>query len=130
METTRTQLAVIPKEKGCGDADPRLYVGAPTGQVWVCDSLTGERQSLEPRLDLRDHSPTGFGWGYGGSGPAQLALAILADVTGDPELALSLYQDFKWECIAKLPQGQPWTLHQLRIRAWLAARANVQVHSG
>ncbi len=34
---------------------------------------------LGPRLDLANHSPDGFSWGYGGSGPAQLALAILAD---------------------------------------------------
>jgi len=34
---------------------------------------------LAPRNDLFDHSPSGFEWGYGGSGPAQLALALLAD---------------------------------------------------
>jgi hypothetical protein len=34
---------------------------------------------LPPRLDLFNHSPAGFDWGYGGSGPAQLALAMLAD---------------------------------------------------
>ena len=28
------------------------------------------------------HSPTGFEWGYAGSGPADLALNILADVAG------------------------------------------------
>jgi hypothetical protein len=39
-------------------------------------------RKLDPRLDLYNHSPTGFAWGYGGSGPAQLALALLADVLG------------------------------------------------
>ena len=39
----------------------------------------GVRRPLNPRYDLRNHSPTGFAWGYLGSGPAQLALAILAD---------------------------------------------------
>ncbi|HMF28341.1 MAG TPA: DUF6166 domain-containing protein, partial [Candidatus Cybelea sp.] len=34
---------------------------------------------LPLRLDLYNHSPDGFEIGYGGSGPAQLALAILAD---------------------------------------------------
>lgn len=29
------------------------------------------------------HSPTGFEWGYGGSGPAELARCILIDVLGD-----------------------------------------------
>jgi hypothetical protein len=40
-------------------------------------------EALPLRLDLANHSPTGFEWGYGGSGPAQLALAICADVLGD-----------------------------------------------
>ena len=51
-----------------------------------------------------NHSPDGFNWGYGGSGPAQLALAILLKFT-DKDTALYFYQDFKWEVIAKLPQG-------------------------
>jgi hypothetical protein len=29
-------------------------------------------RSLDPRHDLRNHSPDGFEWGYGGSGPAVL----------------------------------------------------------
>ena len=40
----------------------------------------------------------------GGSGPAQLALAILADHLGDDEQALNLYQRFKWAVIAELPK--------------------------
>lgn len=36
---------------------------------------------LALRQDLLNHS-AGFEWGYGGSGPAQLALAILADFLG------------------------------------------------
>ena len=46
------------------------------------------------RLDLRYHSPDGFEWGYGGSGPARFVFAILADAIGDRE-AQRLYQDFK-----------------------------------
>jgi hypothetical protein len=64
---------------------------------------------LNPRLDLYNHSPTGFEWGYCGSGPAQLALAILADHLGDDEQAFNLYQRFKWAVIAELPRKR-WTL--------------------
>jgi hypothetical protein len=39
-------------------------------------------------------------WGYGGSGPAQLALALLADVFDDDGLDLRYHQDFKWKVIA------------------------------
>jgi Family of unknown function (DUF6166) len=89
------------------------------------DQKTGERlvyrigdgfcTALSPRLDLRNHSPTGFNWGYGGSGPAQLALAVLADHLKDEEQALKLYQDFKLKVIATLPQAEPWTLHPEQI---------------
>ena len=33
------------------------------------------------------HSPTGFEWGYGGRGPAELALNILPAATGDRDFA-------------------------------------------
>lgn len=38
------------------------------------------REPLRQRIVY--HSPTGFEWGYPGSGPADLALNILADVSG------------------------------------------------
>ena len=75
---------------------------------------------LEPRLDLRSQSPTGFAWGYSGSGPAQLALAILADAIGDDEIALRHYQMFKRHIVAKLPQGRPWTLSVDAVREVVA----------
>ncbi len=80
----------------------------------------GSRHPLDPRLDLRSHSPTGFQWGYGGSGPAQLALAILADHLGDDEQARELYQDFKLQVIARLPQEQGWVLTPEQINDDLA----------
>ncbi|GIW55354.1 MAG: hypothetical protein KatS3mg082_1758 [Nitrospiraceae bacterium] len=64
---------------------------------------------LNPRLDLVTHSPTGFEWGYLGSGPAQLALAILADHLMDDQKALAIYQEFKRDVIAHLPRGG-WNL--------------------
>ena len=69
---------------------------------------------LNPRLDLRNHSPTGLEWGCGGSGAAQLALAILADHLGDGEQALNLYQRFKWAVIAELPRKR-WILASREI---------------
>src|SRR5947209_8602479 len=71
----------------------KTYIGTPhrqsgSGQslVTVCDGQKSEPLPL--RLDLFNHSPTGFSWGYGGSGPAQLALALLADALGDYEVAV------------------------------------------
>jgi len=72
-------------------------------------TVTVDGRRLNPRFDLWNHSPSGFEWGYVGSGPAQLALAILADHLGDDQEALNLYQRFKWAVIAELP-GRGWML--------------------
>lgn len=45
------------------------------------------------------HSPDGFEWGYGGSGPSDLALSILVDAVGSVQ-AEEHYQGFKWAFIA------------------------------
>lgn len=49
------------------------------------------------------HSPTGMEWGYGGSGPADFALNILALFT-DATTAELLHQAFKWKFVAGLPE--------------------------
>jgi hypothetical protein len=89
----------------------KRYQGTRMGQV---AEVTVNDQPLNPRLDLRNHSPNGFEWGYGGSGPAQLALAIMADYLADDDKALSLYQLFKWQVIAILPH-QGWSLTSSEI---------------
>ncbi|CCV16350.1 DUF6166 domain-containing protein [Mesorhizobium sp. STM 4661] len=71
---------------------------------------TGQVRGLDPRLDLRNHSPDGLAWGYPGSGLAQLALAILCDALGDDERAERLYQRFRDVIIARLDRDRPWVL--------------------
>lgn len=60
---------------------------------------------LDPKQSqaVRNHSPDGFNFGYGGSGPAQLALAILLDYIGKPPHA-ALYQAFKFKFIGSMPE--------------------------
>jgi hypothetical protein len=74
----------------------------PHGVVCTINGGTASSRPLPLRLDLWNHSPTGFEFGCGGSGPAQLALAILADCCGD-ELAVTFHQLFKRAVIARLP---------------------------
>jgi Family of unknown function (DUF6166) len=76
--------------------------------VHVIDEC-GDSSLLSVRLDLYRHSPSGFEYGYGGSGPAQLALAILADCMSD-DIAISCHHKFKWKVIAKLDRSAPWVL--------------------
>lgn len=85
----------------------KTYEGRRQGYAVV---VTVNGRPLNPRLDLWNHSPTGFEWGYCGSGPAQLALAIVADHLADDRQALDVYQRFKWAVIAELPRSRSWTL--------------------
>lgn len=58
---------------------------------------------------VKNHSPDGFNWGYGGSGPAQLALAVMLELYPQ-RIALSKYQTFKFNTIAILPVGQDFDI--------------------
>jgi hypothetical protein len=69
----------------------------------------GYRKTLKLRLDLVEHSPTGFCWGYNGSGPAQAALAILADYFDD-RTALARHHLFKSAVIAKLATDEDFEI--------------------
>lgn len=79
---------------------------------------TGEKLGPARSLRLVNHSPDGFEWGYAGSGPAQLALAILLDFTGNEELAVARYQTFKQVCIAQAPE-KGWMLSGEILGQWL-----------
>ena len=63
------------------------------------------------------HSPTGFEWGYAGSGPADLALSILVDYLGNEEAAEDLRGVFKEEVISRLP-STAWMLTEDALAAF------------
>ncbi len=97
----------------------RVVAHPPTFNEYAVSVLiAGETaEPLDPRYDLRNHSPDGFCWGYTGSGPAQLALALLADAVGS-DVALKLYQRFKDAEVARWPQNRDWTYTRSQARAW------------
>ena len=74
-------------------------------------------------LLLRKHSPTGFAWGYEGSGPAQLALAVLLDATQCEDAALELYQAFKRTYVARWKTDEPWQMAHIDILRWVIGTA-------
>lgn len=116
----------------------------PQDESMIVVEDAGQRnRRLDLRLDLMNHSPTGFSWGYAGSGPAQTALAILADFfAGRPTpkdhvalddlgpywpskaktegdyLALQLYMRFKFEIIATFPMQEGFNITADRISEW------------
>lgn len=86
--------------------------------VTVTEDNETRKLDPKPSQKINNHSPDGFSWGYGGSGPAQLALAILLDAY-DEELAKNLYQDFKWDVIARFPMERGFILALDEIELWI-----------
>lgn len=61
------------------------------------------------------HSPTGMSWGYGGSGPSDLALSLLTEVIG-LEKAEKCYQVFKSEVVSLF--SDRWKITTDEIQDW------------
>ena len=72
-----------------------------TRQVFINGILLNPERSQK----IWNHSPDGFAWGYCGSGPAQLALAILLEFIKEENIVICLYQDFKFDVIADLKEN-------------------------
>lgn len=73
---------------------------------WETKTVTINGYVLDPRYSqsVYNHSPDGFNWNYNGSGPAQLALALLLEICTKEDACL-YYQEFKRDIIAALPAG-------------------------
>jgi Family of unknown function (DUF6166) len=98
------------------------------GTAFVRIATNGELWRLSLRLDLCSHSPSGFEWGHTGSGPAQLALAILADALRHDPSAIGLHQPFKFEVIAALPREEPWHMTTDEVLQKAAAISELPLH--
>jgi len=83
--------------------------------------VTVDGKKLTPRLDLKSLSKAGFEWTYEGAGPAQLALALLADHLGDDRAVLAGYERFMREVVAHLDNA--WRLTSADIDAALGRRS-------
>ena len=87
------------------------------GQVHVL--VIDERRGQHPLPHFVRHSPSGFEWGYSGSGPADLARSILAEHLGGHIAPVPrIYQLFKFTVIARLPR-EAWTLTHDEVALWL-----------
>jgi len=92
--------------------------------------LVADDDGVRPLRHFVRHSPTGFEWGYLGSGCAELARCILLDhyrveQADDPWTDDGLpvsYQAFKQDVIARLPRSGSWSLTSGEIRRWVQAQ--------
>jgi hypothetical protein len=89
--------------------------------------LVVDRDGAAPLRHHVQHSPTGFEWGYAGSGPAELARCILIEhfdlheeVERDRDLMLPVsHQDFKFENVATL-ERDGFVLSDETVGEWVA----------
>lgn len=111
-----------------------LGVGSLEEVGLICERRSDGRLATNIPQAFVWHSPTGFECGYGGSGPADLALNVLASLVplgsdgaegwrifdGQRISATAglLHQEFKDAFIARLPK-QGGTVPIADIRAWL-----------
>jgi hypothetical protein len=102
-----------------------LYLtrGGRWNQLALHPSLTDAARPPGRRL----HSPDGFNWSYGGSGPAELARHLLWHATGRVELLdrPDLYQTFKRRYV--VAWEATWMIAGDEIREWVAAHDRGQV---
>ena len=85
-------------------------------KIFVTQNNKRSELRIEPSLRVWNHSPSGFNWGYGGSGPAQTSLALLLDALGDQERAVNLHQSFKFRVVADWPSDSNWTITDEEIK--------------
>ena len=107
METNSTTdpRAVVQdaSERWQASADCVEYVGMRVDGTPVVLNLTAhERLSPNRSLGLVRHSPAGFDWGYVGSGPAQLACALLLDYTDNETVAQQHHIQFRDDVVSQL----------------------------
>src|SRR5258707_14830374 len=109
-------ISTTPERSGASGAGGavKTYIG---GRSLAGAEVTVDGRKLDPRFDLKRLSPAGFEWTYEGNGPAQLALALLADHLGDDRRALALHERFMRHVIADLDNS--WELTSADIDAAL-----------
>ena len=91
-----------------------------TGRVF-----SGEREVLpKDSLRIRNHSPTGFAWGYAGSGPTQLSLALLLDAGLPPEQATECHQAFKEKVVSRILSGKNFAFPRAWLVEWAESAQN------
>lgn len=125
----------------------RFVPGSAEHTVSVRDPEAGTAEFLPHTVK---HSPAGFNWGYGGSGPSELARCILLDHLGElavcecegsgrnPEggwcwicsgdgtrLLPHIYQSFKEEFVARWPMDESWQITAREVDEWLNGKGVV-----
>jgi hypothetical protein len=130
---------VVNRARAFGPASVGRHADALIEGVSCWRAPNGTARSSLPQRHVH-YAPTGFDWGFGGSGPADLALNILArflplspeansavlrDGSSISEAAWALHQTFKYDLIATLPRAGG-DISAKTIRAWITTHPIVE----
>lgn len=119
--------------------EQKIYRGKRGGQLSMMSQVgltavaVSDGSGTRALHHYRKHSPSGFEWGFAGSGPAELARCILIDALGlkvrktkdtptwsdgeAPKIdAFQIYQKFKFAFIGTL--GDEWEITHADVIAW------------
>lgn len=92
--------------------------------------MDSEEMPLNPRFDALKKSLDGFAWGYPGSGPMQLAFAMLANayygIEPDPvKFALKWFHHFCTAVLQKLDKDKGFFMDEYTVRALMSTLIDV-----
>jgi len=88
------------------------------------DEHFGAWYSLNPRYDLLPLCPDGLAWGGDGPAVGQLALALIADATGNDGLAVALHVQFRDEFLLHV-HHEAWCITDVDVRRMVARLAGL-----
>jgi hypothetical protein len=123
---------VVDRARALGLASVERHVDALIEGVTCWRAPDGTARSSIPQRHVH-YAPEGFDWGFGGSGPADLALNVLAlflplapeatsvalrDGSSVSEAAWALHQAFKYDLLVTLPRSGGHLTPET-IRAWI-----------
>lgn len=97
-----------------------------TAEVFVEEWIDG-RLRIKKLRHVGSKSPTGFEWGYAGSGPADLANSILSDVLEVSGVSPRMYQKFKFDVVVDLKRDG-FQLPAEQVQKWLQERWATMEH--
>jgi len=112
-EKTNNEMGIVRGEYAASTERPYNHV-----------YVDGEYLDPKESLKLENHSPDGFNWGYEGSGPSQLALALLLHFTKDKRFSVLFHNELKSDIISLISQGSDFSINKESIIQWIEKKRN------
>lgn len=88
-----------------------------------CSVLPDEGR-IYPLKHLLRHSPDGFEFGYGGSGPSDLARSIVGDLLGEKDPKPALYRPVTHRLVAQIEGDGPVFISEDLVRLAMSERVD------